>query len=432
VFDDNIGGSVIIAGADDDLTMLQNTFTQDTQCSNGDVFDDDSAGGNLNMTGIQVTGDTGTSPTGASFFGADLTDVAEVVIQEGTITGCSNGYAVRVNMASTDFASTLGANLIDFSADDGALLETSSPGAINASRVVFAGDSVSGSTNSLGAVYVAATGTTIVGEDYIYGSPYTGVVVNANGVPQVTATIVQDAIENNGASNLYGGGILVDTNSDTQVQVIDSTIANNQALYGGGIDWSPLSGGQSGNLYLVSDTIAYNAAYTTGGGVDTNGGVVYSDNTIYANNTMHSKAGAPDVAGSVMSHYDLYDSTAGATITGNHIVGSADFAPAAVLNGAPGDPYFAVGYSLPLYSYSPAIAGGDSSLDSAGAPFDVDMNNVPRQGAVIGAVVTFISAKKPVAPASGSAADSAVDAVLLGTLGDLFPVGSNHKSTMVD
>ncbi len=437
-FLDDIGGSVAILGADDDLNMSQVSFSGDLNCADGDVYDGDTDGGNLNITGFTETRDSGTSQAGASFFGANLTQNANVVVQEGSVTGNNIGFAFQVNLAPTAFACNVTVNLIDFQSCDGAFSDTSAAAAGNASRVTFAGDDVTGSSNAAvgGAVSIAASGATTIGGDNIYNNAVSsGIVVNGGAASQVTAYIWQDSLaHNNNKSTGTGGAISATTNYDTQVQVVDCTVDYNQAAKGGGICWTPLTGGQTNNLLLVSDTIAYDTATSTGGGVDVNGnsGVLYSDNTIYAYNSAPT---GPDVSGMVMSSYDLWDNTAGASINGtNDSFGEANFAPSQILRGAPGDPYgtLPLGTSFPVYSNSPAAVGGDPALANYGFPFSLDMNQVSRQGtAVIGAVVTLITQGAPHSGKPGGA--PALDAVFDGTIADLFPVGaSTHKSTIVD
>ena len=131
------------------------------------------------------------------------------------------------------------------------------------------------STSAGGGVYnlggaMGITGTNIYSNSAIWG----GGIDNNNGI----YTLDDSNIYLNSAQ-IYGGGILNDE-FDYTCYIIDSSIYNNTAIWGGGID------NDYGNLELINSNIYNNTATLNGGGVynQKDGNLNISDSNI-TNNT---------------------------------------------------------------------------------------------------------------------------------------------------
>ncbi|MFI5455752.1 MAG: beta strand repeat-containing protein [Isosphaerales bacterium] len=174
-----------------------------------------------------------------------------------------------------------------------------------------------------------------------------------------TMTVAGSTIESNEGNGDTGGGIL--NNNGGSLKVIDSTIAGNQAQFGGGI-WNAGTatvinstiaanlaglvnlGGNGGgggiasaanSLTLVNSTVADNFTEgLSGGGLYIEGGTATLDNTIVASNTNQNGPNAPDdpndIAGTVSpdSAYNLIGTGGSGGLTGggtsHNQVGVAD------------------------------------------------------------------------------------------------------------
>ena len=204
-------------------------------------------------------------------------------------------------------------------------------------------------------------------------------------------TVAGSTIESNAGNGDTGGGIL--NNNGGSLKVTDSTIADNQAQFGGGIwnagtatvinstiadNFAGLgtlggSGGGGGiasaanSLTLVNSTVADNFTEgLSGGGLYVEGGTATLDNTIVASNTSQNGVNQPadpnDIAGSVSpdSAYNLIGTGGSGGLTGgaNHNqVGVADpgLCSAGQLQLGPTQ-------TIALLPGSPAISAGNVNL----------------------------------------------------------------------
>lgn len=119
-----------------------------------------------------------------------------------------------------------------------------------------------------------------------------------------TVNLVDSTISDNDAD--FGGGI----DSGGTSHIFSSTISGNSAFNGGGITNNP-----GGVVTLTNSTVTANTASEggSGGGIANNGGTISARNTIIALNTAPT---APDVSKTLNSQgYNLIGNNAGATIT---------------------------------------------------------------------------------------------------------------------
>lgn len=147
------------------------------------------------------------------------------------------------------------------------------------------------------------------------GGGNVGIVIESGN-----ATIERSAITGNDASAYAQSGIIV--RSDAMVDIINSTIANNQARSNAGIE-------SSGTVNVSNSTIANNSGGLGGGGIKTlNGGVTTITSSIVARNT--GTDGSFPVG-------DISVSGDGEVISGgNNLIGNGDDA-AGFVDGVNGD-----------------------------------------------------------------------------------------------
>ena len=224
------------------------------------------------------------------------------------------------------------------------------------------------------------------------GLTLTGGNVTSNGGAIEVAenlTLRRSIIRGNQASN--GGGISVTSTGNVQITIENSTISGNTATSdGGGVSLS-FTGVNTGTVQMVSSTISGNTASGRGGGISAVGNLIgtlrIDDSTIALNNAYfggglrtnglatteltssivatNTASTRPDVSGTINANFNLIGNTMGATLIGaNNITGLNPLLAPLADNGGP-TPTHA------LLPGSPAINMGSSneSNDQRGAPF---------------------------------------------------------------
>ena len=210
--------------------------------------------------------------------------------------------------------------------------------------------------------------TTIQDNDALTGDGG-GVFFDTSANASITSSLVvrSSTIENNEAA-VDGGGILLEFpgQSSSSAEITNSTISGNTATSrGGGIS---ALGNSVGSLQIHQSTIALNDA-NFGGGLRVNevaSAVVTG--TIIGLNTANTR---PDVSGTINANFDLIQNTTGANLIGaNNITGvNPQIGPLAG-NGGPTQTHA-------LLPGSPAINASSSteSNDQRGTPFVRDDGN---------------------------------------------------------
>ncbi len=245
-----------------------------------------------------------------------------------------------------------------------------------------------GSFEGQGITVLTSSAGCITGQ---FNSRLDGVTVDSNtgGGISLVATgcalgvqIVKSTVSNNDSGTVGGGIAAFPGSSGLILGVTNSTISGNTApTNGGGVYVDPTSSFSLFNLTNV--TVAGNTAGGQGGGIASAPGVLSLKNSIVANNAAPT---GPDIVGSVNSQdYNHFGSTAGATIGGT------------TTNNATGDPMIG-----PL-----ANNGGPTQtrLPAAGSPV---INTIPNGTNDCGTTIT--TDQRGVArPASGSCDKGSVE-----------------------
>ena len=191
------------------------------------------------------------------------------------------------------------------------------------------------------------------------------------GGGDTTIQIVGSTIANNQSPSSFSGGGGI--KSTARLRIANSTIVGNSTGYhGGGIY---LTG--TGNADLRSTTIASNIANTggfgNGGGLRIDGGTVNLINTLLANNTLASASGSTDDCmaggGSLTASFSVLRNASGCSFTGSGNLSGVDPLLAAALADNGGTTR-----TLALLDGSPAIDAGNPGgcTDSLGLNLDYD------------------------------------------------------------
>ena len=171
----------------------------------------------------------------------------------------------------------------------------------------------------------AVLGTLNITDTTISGNSSTRVSGATGGgglsLEQVDTTLERVFVDNN-TSNRPGGGIVSYVESGTQndgdanLTIIDSSITNNNAAQGGGINNETGSGSFDAKLTLVGTTVSGNTTSSSGAGIRDSAGVITISNSLIADNVANNVGG-----GILTTNTDL--SIFNSTVSGNRGVDSS-------------------------------------------------------------------------------------------------------------
>ena len=357
-------------------------------------------------------------------FGQSTVNISGTMITNNTITGSNgNGSGGGIYMSGGLL------NLTDSTVADNAA-ENEGGGIFNLSRATVSNSVIRNNTaRSGGGIFthgnLSLSNSTLANNVALnYGG---GIYNNLGGASSIAATINNSLITGNRA-NGFGGGIL---NRD-RMDVVNSTVSNNNAGDGGGVingflderlavlsvNGSTISGNQaytrggglaneggtssltnvtisgntvvngvggginvrsSGTVNMANSTVAFNSANTVGGGVYNNSGRLNAQNTIFARNTRGGST-PNDFEGTITSQgYNLIGTvTTSTTITGNTTGNLLNVDPQLL----PLANYGGATQTHALRLTSPAIdAGGAAqnvSIDQRGLPRPIDLPQFPN------------------------------------------------------
>lgn len=272
--------------------------------------------GTLGLAGSMVTGNLCSSATGSCFGGGIY---SSSFAQNLTITDSE----IRNNNSTSTFTNGFG-----FAAGIGA----EGGGTINLTRVfistnVGTGNGTGGGNgnalrilSSLAAFTFTANTLQISNNSATGGTSTGGAVFLVPSAFALTTTFTNSTISANTGATTDGAGFNLGAGTGTNTLTItNSTISGNSTSgFGGGIEVT----NASSVVNINNSTIASNTA-GTGGGIDVLAGTVNVRSTIVGDNT--ATTASPDINGAVVSGgYNLFESVAGATVTGtttSNIVG---------------------------------------------------------------------------------------------------------------
>ena len=171
----------------------------------------------------------------------------------------------------------------------------------------------------------ALLGTLNITDTTISGNSSTRVSGSTGGgglsLEQVDATL-ERVVVNNNTANRPGGGIAsyvesgTPNDGDANLTIIDSSITNNEAAQGGGINNETGSSSFDARLTLVGTTVSGNETSSSGAGIRDSAGVITISNSLIADNVANNVGG-----GILTTNTDL--SIFNSTVSGNRGVGSS-------------------------------------------------------------------------------------------------------------
>ncbi len=334
------GGGIYDAGT---LNVTGSTIEDNTAASGGGIF---IAGGVVEVFGGTVTGNFAigavgaTGPAGHSG-GAGATAMGGGIFESGGKLQL-NDVSINSNRAVGGQGGQGGSG-------------TTTGGGTGAGAAGGAGGAGLG-----GGLYIAGGTVTVSGGLFAGNSA-------AGGAGGQGGNGVLGAAGTNGASGSaglgYGGGIDFPRGGLT---ITNSTVADNSAGSGGGIAVPSWNDGAA-TLTAVNDTIAYNTATRSGGGLDVINGTANLYNTIVATNT--DASGADDIAGTGITS-NSSNNLVGVDETGT-VIGSIN----PILFG-PGNPGLDTGLginggptqTIALLPGSSALGAGSSTITGVDVP----------------------------------------------------------------
>jgi predicted outer membrane repeat protein len=348
----------------------------------------DGAAINSTSSHLTLSGDTiaGNSAGGAGSICSSATSgaflITNTTVQNNTASGAAiyNGSLASLTISNSQILNNRSTS--------------ASGGVCSAGNVTLTGDTIAGnSSSSSGGGVFTGQGPLTIANCQIVNNIAAGVGGGiATGPNPIGITITGSTVSGNLAKSLTGGGggiYFSGTIGPGGVSITNTTIANNTAVNGGGLEIKLLNG----TATLTSDTITGNTATNTnvipglgGGGiglqsVTTVAGAVANinlDNTIVSGNAAANgfadiaavKASTPLMTTAILAHYSAVGITAGVTLTngGNNLIGGS------LLLGALGS-YGGTGQTVALLAGSPLVDAGDPALGGGGA---TDERGTPR------------------------------------------------------
>jgi uncharacterized repeat protein (TIGR01451 family) len=278
---------------------------------------------NVTITGVTIQG--GSRPPSGGGGGGILVQAGSAltlnndVVQNNTTT--ENGGGIFAVNSEVKLNASMVRN--NSGAAGGGIFITGRTATLEVTNSLIANNSSVSTTAGTGGGGIATSGTgavTITGSEII-GNSAAGDGGGLLSTDADTMTILSSTFADNRAD--LGGGVGLLGASDLPLFLINDTISGNSARFGGGI----LNENSQDNL-LRNDTIVFNSATMTGGGVlsSANGGSLTFLNTIVAKNT--AAGGNPDVdnSGNATNMHDFANNFIGDN------TGAASSFPAGALN----------------------------------------------------------------------------------------------------
>jgi hypothetical protein len=265
------------------LTLTDDVISGSTATSEGGGV---SSNGNTTISGTTITGNASSDSAGGGLYleSGGPFDIASAQIENSTITGnTANNNGGGIESKDVDLAIT-GSQITNNTTGNYG-------GGIDAAYSMY-GLSISGSTISGNTATDGGGGLSVYNRDRGPTSPkYSPVTIDTstisnNNAPlgagiDLVATQQGSPVKisastisgNQGGSNSFGGGLLLEGYAYAPVRTVDSTISGNSATNGGGVSVGydgrePLFGYSAhGSLTFDNSTIAGNTADSTGGGI---------------------------------------------------------------------------------------------------------------------------------------------------------------------
>jgi CSLREA domain-containing protein len=355
------GAGVCVCGPTSVFTQTGGTVERNaSKGSGGGIYIDQ---GRATLSGGQIMSNT---IHGFGAGGGGVSDNGTFSMSGGEIRGNTGddinwGGGVQVN-SSGIFTLTGGSILNNLTYDGGGVFMNSGAlfmqtggiiqGNIEGVRVDGGSAILSGgqiiSNSGIGLVVGSIYGGQVVLTNELILNNSGGGINNGGTLNIIDSTIAGNQAPQSGSFQSSGGGIF---NFGT-LAITNSTIANNQAAYSGGGIYQ-----DSGSTYLQNVTIANNRATSgDGGGIFITTGSVSLHNTLVAGNTDTLGNNTPDISGTIASAgYNLIGQNNGAQ---GLVITDISGTIAVPLNPVLG-PFD--GQTLPLFFGSPAIDAGDNS-----------------------------------------------------------------------
>ncbi len=361
------------------LVLVLLVFAGDLRAANYTVSSlGDTGAGTLREAITQANGTPDNDVINFSVNGTiTLTSGQLSIANNGTLTINGNGASATVvsgNNASRVFLVNSGANLtlnnltvtagrLTVSLDKGAGIQNA--GTLNITNSIISNNIAD--LGEGGGIYntgtLTITSSSVTGNTAGFGG--SGIKCGGVNINGGTVTLTNSTVSGNIASHGGGGGITANTN--TTLNIVNSTIANNlssAAAGGGGMELinNPI-------VTLVNSTVSGNSATGgNGGGIIIYSGTLIARNSIIAGNTSSAN---PDINGTLTSQgYNLIGNTAGTTITGDttgNITNTNAMLASLANNGG-------TTQTMALLAGSPAFNAGNNALavDTDNQPLTTD------------------------------------------------------------
>ena len=317
----NLGDGVVNAAGDLPGSLRQAIFdANETPGADSIEFAGDASTGTITLVEgeLQVTESVDIVGPGASnltISGADTTGIFWFGDESGASTFNVSGLTLTGGNGETDagLPNSFGGAVLFFDQFGGDDTLNISDSAIVDNTAVRGG----GLHALLGTLNI--TDTTISGNSSTRVSGPTG--GGGLSLEQVDTTLERVFVDNN-TSNRPGGGIVsyvesgTPNDGDANLTIIDSSITNNNAAQGGGINNETGSGAFDARLTLVGTTVSGNETTSSGGGIRDSAGVITISNSLIADNVANNVGG-----GILTTNTDL--SIFNSTVSGNRGVDSS-------------------------------------------------------------------------------------------------------------